>query len=197
VIEFVAGLCFVAAALFAVLWWRARMSAERVGIDCDTAERSRAGMAALLATVPAAGFRWRRDGGEMPLGQLPGGDAGLSYDRFLAGLAREDAARIDAAIDELRRVGAPFSATVSAPDGAAYDIDGSATASGDSVIWITDVSAVRRAEAARAVAPPNRPACGKSWKPCRCRCGGATAGCGLSIATPLSPPQSTSRATQC
>ena len=151
-IEFVAGLSFLAAAVSAVLWWRARAAAESIGIDRDAVERSRAAMAALVATVPVAGFRWRRDGGEMPLVQLPGSDAGLSYDRFLAGLAREDVARIDAAIDELRRLGTPFSAAVSAPDGAAYDIQGSATASGDSVVWIADVSAIRRAEAARAAA---------------------------------------------
>ena len=151
-IEFVAGLCFVGAAVFAVLWWRARMSAERVGIDRDAVERSRAGMAAVLATVPAAGFRWRRDGGEMALGQLPGSGAGLSYDRFLAGLDRTDSARIDAAVAELRRAGTPFSAAVSVPDGAAFDIQGNAAANGDSVVWITDVSAVRRAEAARATA---------------------------------------------
>jgi PAS domain-containing protein len=84
------------------------------------------------------------------LGQLPGSGAGLSYDGFLAALAREDAARIDAAIDELRRVGTAFSAAVSVEGGATYDIQGSPTASGDSVVWIADVSALSRAETARA-----------------------------------------------
>ncbi len=70
-IEFVAGLCFVAAAVFAVLWWRARATAESVGIDRDAVEHSRAGMAAVLATVPVAGYRWRRDGGEKSLGSCP------------------------------------------------------------------------------------------------------------------------------
>ena len=91
------------------------MSAERVGIDRDAVERSRAHMAALLATVPVAGFRWRNDGGEMALGRLPGSGAGLSYDRFLTQLDRADAARIDAAVAELRRVGTPFGAALSAP----------------------------------------------------------------------------------
>jgi len=88
VIAFVAGLCFVAAAVFAVLWWRARAASGRLGIDRDAVERSRAGMAALLATVPMAGFRWRRDGGEMPLGRLPGSGAGLSYDPKRSSLGR-------------------------------------------------------------------------------------------------------------
>jgi hypothetical protein len=35
VIAFVAGLCFVAAAVFAVLWWRARAASDRLGIDRD------------------------------------------------------------------------------------------------------------------------------------------------------------------
>ena len=50
--------------------------------------------------------------------------AAASYDRFLAALDRADAARIDAAVAELRRVGTPFSAAVSAPEGSAFAFKG-------------------------------------------------------------------------
>src|SRR6478672_6813136 len=101
-----------------------------MGIDRDAVERSRAGMAAVLATVPLAGFRWRRDGGETALGQLPGSAPALSYDRFLAGLDRADAGRIDAAVAELRRIGTGFAATASTTAGTTYDIQGGAAANG-------------------------------------------------------------------
>ena len=152
-LEFAAGASFLAAAVFAALWWRARRRAGQAGADREAVEASRAGMAAVLATVPVAGFRWRRDGGrELPLGALPGRGAGFSYDRFLAELAPADAARVAAAVDELKRAGTVFTAAVSAPDGAAYQIEGGTTPSGEAVLWITDVSAIRRAEEARAAA---------------------------------------------
>jgi signal transduction histidine kinase/PAS domain-containing protein len=153
VIEFAAGVCFLAAALFALAWWRARTALDRAAIQREAVERSRADLAAALATVPVAGFRWRREGLEgMPLGRLPGFGAALSYDGFLARLGPADSARVDAAVGELRRVGSEFSAAVSASDGAVYQIHGCPTPSGESMVWIADAAALGRAEAARGVA---------------------------------------------
>ena len=139
------------AALFAALWWRARAALRAAGSQRDAVERSRAGLAAVLATVPIGAFRWRRGRDEaMPLGRLPGVGAGLAYERFLERLDPEDAARVAVAVEELRRVGSAFSATGSAPDGTVYQVVGSGTPSGDAIVWITDVTATRRAEEARA-----------------------------------------------
>jgi signal transduction histidine kinase len=154
VIEFVAGICFLAAAVFAALWWRARRGLRQATADRETVEHSRAAMAAVLATVPALGYRWRREGAaEMVLGSLPRpGSAGLSYERFLAELEPPDAVRIAASVGELRRVGTVFAAAVSAPGVAAYALEGRAAANGEAVLWIADNSALRRAEEARAAA---------------------------------------------
>ncbi|HVC55469.1 MAG TPA: ATP-binding protein [Stellaceae bacterium] len=145
-IEFVAGICLLAAVVFAALWWRARrrLRAEATG---------RAGLAALLGTAPFAAFCWRRDGSEAPaIGRLPGAEPGLSYAGFLAGLAAPDAARVAAAVDQLKGTGRAFTAAVSAAAGAAYAIEGCRTASGDSVLWLADASGISRAEEARGAA---------------------------------------------
>src|SRR5207249_4587619 len=118
----------------------------------DAAEQGRAGMAAILGTLPLAVFCWRRDSGDIALGRLPGGDADVSYAGFLAGIETADAARIGAAVEDLKRTGTAFTAAVSGRDGAAYEIEGRRTASGDSVMWLAEVSAIRRAEAARGTA---------------------------------------------
>jgi signal transduction histidine kinase len=153
VIEFAAATFLAAATLFAALWWRARSSLRDAGSRRDAVERSRADLAAVLATVPLAAFRWRRTGVEtQTLGRLPGAGAGLSYDGFLSDLDSADAARIAVAVEELRRAGSGFSAMVSSPDGAAYQVTGGGTPSGEAVVWIDEVTALRRAEAARTAA---------------------------------------------
>src|SRR6266849_631984 len=77
---------------------------------------------------------------------------GFSYASFLAGIETADAVRVAAAVEDLKRVGTAFTAAVSAPGGAAYEIEGRRTASGDSVMWLAEVSAMRRAETARGTA---------------------------------------------
>ncbi len=119
----------------------------------DAAELSRAAMASVLGALPVAGFRWRREASEeIALGRLPGGGTDFTYAGFLDGIETADAARIAAAVEDLKRVGTAFTASVSAPGGATYEIEGRRTPSGDSVMWLADVSAIRRAEAARAAA---------------------------------------------
>ncbi len=148
-IEFAAGICFLAAAVSAALWWRARSGLRRAMLGREAAEHGRAAMAAVLGTLPLAAFRWRPDGTEeMVLGRLPGGDPVFSYAGFLAGIETADAARIAAALDDLKRKGTPFTAAVSTPGGGAYEIEGRRTASGESVMWLADLSAIRRAEEA-------------------------------------------------
>ncbi|MFI4947234.1 MAG: PAS-domain containing protein [Alphaproteobacteria bacterium] len=152
-IEFAAGICFVAAVLCAALWWRAQARSHEAALARDTAEERRAGMAALLETLPLALFRWPRgDAPEIAQGSLPGGGTNLSYTGFLAGLESADAARLAAAVEALKGSGTAFAAAVSAAGGTAYAIEGRRTPKGDSVIWLTDVSALRRTEEERGIA---------------------------------------------
>jgi signal transduction histidine kinase len=139
--EFVAALCFVAAIVCGGLWWRTRAALRVALSERDAAARRGGDLAGVLRALPIAVYRWGRDGGgESALGRL--GDRG--YTGFVAGLAGDDAARLDAAVDALRGAGTPFTLAT-----ANYDIEGRRTESGDSVVWLADVSALRRAEAAR------------------------------------------------
>jgi signal transduction histidine kinase len=153
VIEFVAGISILAAALFAALWWRARARLRKATLASELVERNRDALAAVLASVPAAGFRWGRDAPDaMPLGRLPGRAGELSYEQFLAWLDPADAAHATAALDALKWAGTGFTATVSAPDGGAYQIEGCPIRGGEAALWITDLAPVRRLEEARAAA---------------------------------------------
>ena len=148
------GVLLLTAALFAALWWRSRTLLRQANTARSSVERKQAGLAAVIAAAPIAAFRWERGssdaGPAAALGRLPGRNEPLAYDRFLAALDAADAARIAAAVRAVRETGAAFAAVVSAPDGAAYEIDGRLTAAGDSVVWIADASAQRRTEQARA-----------------------------------------------
>jgi signal transduction histidine kinase len=153
VIGFAAGICLLAAAACAALWWRARAECRDAMAAREAAELSRAAMASLLGALPVAGFRWRREASEeIALGRLPGRGTDFSYAGFLDGIETKDAARLAAAVEDLKRVGTAFTASVSAAGGAIYEIEGRRTPSGDSVMWLLDVSAIRRAEAAHASA---------------------------------------------
>ena len=73
-IEFAAGICLLAAAVCAALWWRARTGWRAAMVARDAAEADRAGMEALVETLPLALFRWPRDeAAEIALGSWPGG----------------------------------------------------------------------------------------------------------------------------
>ena len=178
---FAAGFFFLAAVLFAALWQRTRSRLREAAAARDIARQNEFCLTAVLATVPVAGFRWSRDGiaaRAWRCGMRPDA-AETSYDRLLAELDPADATRVAASVDELRRAGTAFEAAISAPEGSAYALEGRTTASGEAVLWIADVSAIRRAELARADGGCGRGRiCAKSWNCCRCRCGAATGNCG-------------------
>ena len=146
-IEFAAAIGFVIAAIFAGLWWRSLSRLQVALHGRDLLEQSHAGLVAMLDTAPVAAVRWRRDGGEeSALGSIPGSATDSPYSGFLAALAPADAARLSAAVDDLREAGTAFTATVSPSDGPGYRVDGCLTASGDTVLWLADVSGERAAE---------------------------------------------------
>jgi signal transduction histidine kinase len=153
VIELAAGIGLIAAAAFCGLWLRLRTRWRHAATARLAAERSGASLSAVLGTMPLAGFLWRR-GCEEPesLGRPQGEAARPSYADFLARLANEDARRVGAAVAALRQDGTAFTAALSAANGAAFAIEGCPTTSGDSVLWITDATAIRRAEEARGAA---------------------------------------------
>jgi len=147
VIEFAAAIGFIIAAIFAGLWWRALSRLQAALHGRELLEQSHAGLAAMLDTVPVAAVRWRRDGGEeSALGSIPGSATDSPYSGFLAALAPADAARLSAAVDDLREAGTAFTAVVSTSDGPGYRVDGCLTASGETVLWLADVSEERAAE---------------------------------------------------
>ncbi len=151
-IEFAAAIGFIIAAIFAGLWWRALSRLQAALHGRELLEQSHAGLAAMLDTVPVAAVRWRRDGGEeSALGSIPGSATDSPYSGFLAALAPADAARLSAAVDDLREAGTAFTAVVSTSDGPGYRVDGCLTASGETVLWLADVSEERAAEQERSV----------------------------------------------
>src|SRR6266849_3886150 len=113
VIELAAGICFLAAAACAALWWHARAGCRAAIGAREVAENDRAAMEAVLGTLPVAAFRWRGDSQEIALGRLPGGGPGFSYAGFLAGIETADAERIAAAVEDLKHAGTAFTAAVS------------------------------------------------------------------------------------
>ncbi|HWB49169.1 MAG TPA: PAS-domain containing protein [Stellaceae bacterium] len=129
------------------LYARSRLSIAEAARD--TAERSRAGLAALLATAPVTGFVWRADGSAAVFGALAAtADAGFAA--FLARLDAEAAPRLTAAVDALRADGTAFADTVTGPDGAAYAVSGRRTGVRDCAVWVNDITPTRIAEAAHA-----------------------------------------------
>lgn len=150
---FAAGIFFVVAASFAGLWWRARNSGRAAVADLAAAKRHHAQLTTALATLPVAGLRWPAEGGEeASFGGLPERGADLSLARFQTRLASGDSVRLAAAVAALRRAGIEFGAAVSTADGAVYQVDGRVAGAAGSLLWLTDMSAMRDAEAARAAA---------------------------------------------
>ena len=151
-IEFAAGIGFFIAVFFALLWWRDRSRLRQTLLARDGIEQTRAGLAAMLDTVPVAALWWRHDAdAESAIGRIPGSGAGSPYSRLLVSLASADAARLNAAVDELRQAGMGFALTVSETAGPDYRIEGCQTASGDTVLWLADVSEERASEQGRSV----------------------------------------------
>ena len=142
---FAAGLLVIATAILAVLWRRAWARA-------GAAERERDALSAVLAALPVAGLCWRRGTEESGADELGLGPPGLTFAGFLARLYPGDVARVEDAVAALRRGGTGFAAAIDTADGATCQIEGRITAAGDSVVWLTDLSALRAAEAARAAA---------------------------------------------
>src|SRR5258708_29787755 len=98
VIELAAGICVVAAAVFAALWWRARASLAAAEGQRDAAETALAWAAANLVTAPLAGFLWRGRSGDAIA--IAAGD--VSFAEFVAGLEPGGAGQLEKALIELR-----------------------------------------------------------------------------------------------
>ena len=151
--EFAAGFFFLAAVLsrraVAAYPFRAagsgRFSRDRAAERVLPGRRARHGADRRFPLVAR-----RNHGGARRCGYVLA--PGLRIDRFLAELDPADATRVAASVDTLRRAGTVFEAAISSPDGSAYALEGRTTASGEAVLWIADVSAIRRAELARAAA---------------------------------------------
>jgi hypothetical protein len=121
VIEVVAIVGFLIAALAAAQWLRARARLREALLGRDAVEHSRAALAAVLDTVPVAALWWRRDGSEEnAVGAVPGSGAGAPYSRFLTALTPADAARLSPVVERLRETGAPFAERVSLSAGPEY-----------------------------------------------------------------------------
>ena len=149
-IEFAAAIGFVIAAIFAGLWWRSLSRLQAALLGHGLTEQSHTGLAAMLDTAPVAAVRWSRDGREeSAIGRMPGSGTDSPYSGFLAALVPADAARLSAAVDDLREAGTAFTATVSTSGGPDYRVDGCLTASGETVLWLADVSEERAAEQGR------------------------------------------------
>src|SRR5262249_23965060 len=86
------------------------------------------------------------------LGAVRHDASAASYDGYLATLETEDAARLRTAVAALRESSTAFTTAVSTAGGDVYEVEGRRTSSGDSVVWIAEISAFRHAEDARASA---------------------------------------------
>jgi signal transduction histidine kinase len=128
---------------------RARLSEAEA--NRDAAEKSRAGLGAILDTAPFAGFLWRAGGTETALGSLPGQATAATFADFLGGLDADCARRLSAFVSTLRANGTPFADTATLADGTAYAVTGRRTDGGDCVLWASDISRARAIEAAHAL----------------------------------------------
>jgi signal transduction histidine kinase len=127
------ALCVIVALAAGALLLRAR---EQLG------EARRCG--AVLDTVPLRCFHWNT--GKIK-SRAPGDAPG--YAEFLAGVAADNATRLEAARLALRSAGVPFSARVATRGGGAYLIEGRRTAAGEDVLWLIDASSAAVADRAR------------------------------------------------
>jgi len=144
VTEFFAGLCLIIGVALGVPLLRTRGQLRQIRLAHDRIERARAEAVAMLDTVPLASFRWSA-GAEADDGPV----RSASYARFLAGLAPDGAARVEAVRSALRRRDrSRVSTTLSTLDGRAFAIEGRRTKTGESVLWLIDNSAAAVAKEA-------------------------------------------------
>jgi signal transduction histidine kinase len=148
VIEFAAAICVLAAVVCAALWWRARAGLTAAEAQRDAAETALAWAAANLVTAPLVGFLWRgRSADAITIA------AGYeSFAEFVAGLEPGGAAQLEKALVELRASGSPFDLGAARIDGATVALAGRRSRSGDTLLWVTDITATGAAEAARGTA---------------------------------------------
>jgi len=148
VIEFAVGICVLAAAVCAALWWRARAGRIAAEAQRNAAETAAARAAANLVTAPLVGFLWR--GHSADATPIAAGDE--SFTEFVAGLEPAGAAQLETALVELRASGSPFDLAVGRIDGASVALAGRRSPIGDALLWVTNITAMRRAEEARGTA---------------------------------------------
>ncbi len=143
-IELAAGIGLFAAAAFGALWWRERARAADANAAQDAAEAALAESAANLVTAPLAGFLWRGPNA-VPIAAAPQ----ETFEEFAGRLAPEAAAQLESALVRLRADESDFDLLGDYRNGESVALAGRRSRSGDALLWITDVTATRTAEAAR------------------------------------------------
>jgi len=145
VIVIIALICLAAVAALGglTLYARARLSAAEA--RRNAAETALTGAATNLATAPLAGFLWRLGASE------PAAIAGASgsFTDFLAGLEPDAVARTGAAIIDLRVAGTPFDLNAARRDGGLFALTGRRSQTGDTLLWVIDITGTRVADSAR------------------------------------------------
>ena len=132
-IEFICALCLTVTLAACGLLLRARRQLYEAQVSC-----------AVLDTVPLRCFRWNAD---QRRERAASGTHG--YKEFLAGLAADESARLEAARRALRCGGTPFSTVVATRSGGAYVAEGKRAATGEDVLWLIDASAAAIADRSR------------------------------------------------
>ena len=140
VIEFAGGLCLIAALTLGGLLLQTLRKLRATRLACAGFERKHAAAAAVLDTVPLAGFRW-------PLGpdREPVAVRSDPYPQFLARFDADDVARVEAARIALHRRGTSFSLKLGTPNGEMFSLEGRQARNGQIVLWLLDESAAARA----------------------------------------------------
>jgi signal transduction histidine kinase len=122
---------------------RARLS--KAEAQRDAAETALAWAAANLVTAPLAGFLWRGRSGDA----IAIASGAESFADFTAALQPAEAALTEAAIGELRTAGTAFDITATRHDGSVVALAGRRSRSGDALLWVTDITALRAVEVAQ------------------------------------------------
>ena len=137
-------ICLAAVAALGGLALYARARLGAVEAQRDAAETALALTAANLVTAPLTGFLWHGRSNDA----IAIASGTESFAEFIAALEPGAEARIETALAELRAAGTPFDIATSRQDGGAIALVGRRSRSGDTLLWVTDISALRNAEAA-------------------------------------------------